>query len=109
VQTDTNAAPTPPESPAAISTDPSTEPTVILRGDDPVAYLLVLTWACVHERLGALPHDQVALACARASVMEQWASEHGQDVGRAFTAWTEFLNEAHAVFASLVPPGGARH
>lgn len=70
------------------------EPMFVLRGSDPSAYLIMLVWAAVSERLGTISRDQFSLAAFTASAMEDWARAHGQDVQGAMQAWASILNDA---------------
>jgi hypothetical protein len=85
------------------------EPTFLLRGSDPAAYLAVLVWTCVQEKLGTISQGQVIGACTIASAMEQWARSQGLDVDRPFLAWAQLLSDAavrlQATRVETLPPG----
>lgn len=70
------------------------EPTFLLRGSDPVSYLLMLVWGIVHERLGTISQNQALGAYMTASAMEQWARGQGLDVDRALLVWAQTLGAA---------------
>jgi hypothetical protein len=94
-----------PETPPTIDPD---EPVLLLRGADPAAWLAVLTWGCVHEKLGTFPPEQTLGAFWLANSMERYARAHGQDVDRMLAVWVHILNDAASrlqVALEPRPPG----
>jgi hypothetical protein len=85
------------------------EPTFLLRGSDPVAYLLTLVWACIHKKLGTISEAQAVEAMMTGSAMEQWARTQGLNVDRALQVWAQVLGDAGArlrdVGVERLPPG----
>jgi hypothetical protein len=85
------------------------EPTFLLRGSDPAAYLAVLVWACVQERFRKTLDTETLQAFMTASAMEYWARSHGLDADRMLQAFIQILVDAaprlQAARVETLPPG----
>jgi hypothetical protein len=79
-----------------------TEPMYTLRGSDPVACLVLMVWASVHERLGTITPEQLFAATWMSSAMECWARAHGEDVDKTIEAWADVLSTAHARIQAMI-------
>jgi hypothetical protein len=79
----------------------SEEPLFVLRGSDPVAFLLASLWVGAHDVMGDNAPAAAVDAAQCSLALEQWARSHGGNVERALWAFLRVLrNTQFAEFAS---------
>jgi hypothetical protein len=64
-------------------------PSFLLVGTDPAAFVLMVLWIELHERMGTINRNTATASGQLASNMEHCARSLGLDTGRAVQAWFE--------------------